>query len=116
MVVSYRALVLVMLFTTELLVLVMLFTTELVVVFMLFTTELLVVFILFMTELLVVFILFMTELLVVVVVSWDVFCLGHTHGYVLVTLADEHLTGVIGTCVVKERRGMERGRDGERER
>ena len=105
-------LVLVMLFPTELLVLVILFPTEL---FILFMTELLVAFILFTTELLVVFISFTTELLVVVVMSWDVFCLGHTHGYVLVTLADEHLTGVIGTCVVKERRGMERGRDGERE-
>ena len=104
-------LILVMLFNTELLVLVMLFTRELLVVFMLFTTELLVVFMLFTTEFLVVFILFTTELLVVVVVSWDVFCLGDTHGNVLVTLADEHLTGVIGSCMVKERRGMERGRD-----
>ena len=104
----------VMLFTTELLVVFMLFTTEILVVFMLLTTELRVVFILFITELLVVFILFTTELLVVVVVSWDVFCLGHTHGYLLVTLTDEHLTGVVGTCMVKERRGMERGREGER--
>ena len=93
---------------------VILFTTKLLVVFMLFTTEILVVFMLLTTELLVVFILFTTELLVVVVVSWDVFCLGHTHGYLLVTLTDEHLTGVVGTCMVKERRGMERGRDGER--
>ena len=40
-------------------------------------------------------ILFTAELLVVVVVSWDVFCRGHTHGYMLITLTDEHLTGII---------------------
>ena len=98
-------------FPSELPVLIMLFTTELPVIVILFTTELLVLIILFTTELLVVFILFTAELLVVVVVSWDVFCLGETHGCLLVTLTDEHLTFVIGTCVVKDKRGMERGRD-----
>jgi hypothetical protein len=96
--------------------LITLFTTELLVLVILFTTELLVLIILFTTELLVVFILFTTEILVIVVVSLDVFCLGETHGCLLVTLADKHLTGIIGTCVVKERRGMEKGRDGARER